>query len=166
VPDRSETVTVTCSRHGLPCLLADPLKGGGIRLRHDGPGAFGSAVCDSQRFTVRHELEQETTREGAHAELIRLDLIRQAQDAVLAKVAQEPQPAEDTSDEDDDPAEAEAPRYVLKARPATTPECEPHTPTPTGYIAESNWADDMMDKGWTQRQCRGCGLWMIWEAPQ
>lgn len=161
----SETVAVTCSKHGRLCLLADPLKGGGIRLRHDGPGAFGSAVCDSQRFTVRHELVQETTREGAHAELVRLDLMRQAMAAAAARAAQKPAAAEDPGDDEDEPAEQEAPHYVLKARPATTPECEPHTPTPTGYIAESNWADDMMDAGWTQRQCKGCGLWMIWEAP-
>lgn len=73
-----EAVTVTCAAHGRRCLLAEPLKGGGIRLRHEGPGAFGAASCDSQRFTVLHVLEQETTREGAHAELVRLDLMRQA----------------------------------------------------------------------------------------
>jgi len=53
----------------------------------------------------------------------------------------------------------------LHARPATTPECEPHTPEPSGYVARSDWADDMMAKGWTQRQCAGCGLWLIWDAP-
>jgi hypothetical protein len=71
-----ETVTVTCTRHRRRCTLAK----GGIEIRHEGPGAFGSALCDSQQFTVRRE--QQISRGGAHAELIRLDCIAQAQ-AVL-----------------------------------------------------------------------------------
>jgi hypothetical protein len=50
----------------------------------------------------------------------------------------------------------------LITRPATTPDCEPHTPRPEGYIAHSEWADAMM-KTHDQRQCKGCGLWLIWE---
>jgi hypothetical protein len=50
----------------------------------------------------------------------------------------------------------------LTAPPATTPDCEPHTPEPSGYIARSDWADIMMQTH-DQRQCGGCGLWMIWE---
>jgi hypothetical protein len=46
--------------------------------------------------------------------------------------------------------------------PATTPGCEPHAPRPKGYVAHSEWADLMMETH-DQRQCKGCGLWMIWE---
>ena len=46
--------------------------------------------------------------------------------------------------------------------PPVTPECEPHTATPRDYIAHSEWAD-MMAKTHAQRQCKGCGLWAIWE---
>ena len=46
--------------------------------------------------------------------------------------------------------------------PATTADCEPHTPHPRDYVAHSEWADLMM-KTHTQRQCKGCGLWAIWE---
>jgi hypothetical protein len=45
---------------------------------------------------------------------------------------------------------------------ATTPDCEPHTAHPSGYIANSEWAD-MMAETHDQRQCKGCGLWLIWE---
>lgn len=50
----------------------------------------------------------------------------------------------------------------LIAPPPTTPECEPHEPHPAAYIAHSEWADQMMETH-TQRQCRGCGGWQIWE---
>jgi hypothetical protein len=50
----------------------------------------------------------------------------------------------------------------LAPSPATTPECEPHTPQPEGYVACSEWADVMMGTH-VQRECRGCGLWAIWE---
>jgi hypothetical protein len=74
----AETVIITCTRHRRRCVLAEPLKGGGIRIRHEGAaGAFGAALCDSERFTVRRE--QEASRGTAHAELVRLDLIEQAQ---------------------------------------------------------------------------------------
>ena len=49
----------------------------------------------------------------------------------------------------------------LVAKPATTPECEPHEPSPTGYVESSEWADEMM-KSHVQRQCKGCDLWLIW----
>lgn len=54
---------------------------------------------------------------------------------------------------------------ALSAPPATTPECEPHTPMPSGYVARSEWADQMMQTH-VQRQCRGCGLRMIWEPKE
>lgn len=50
----------------------------------------------------------------------------------------------------------------LVARPATTPECEPHTPQPTGYVEASEWAEEMA-RTHDQRRCAGCGLWAIWE---
>ena len=53
----------------------------------------------------------------------------------------------------------------LKAPPATTPDCEPHEPHPSGYIAHSEWADAMMETH-TQRECRGCGRRMIWEPKE
>jgi hypothetical protein len=54
------------------------------------------------------------------------------------------------------------PGMKLTASPATTPECEPHTPWPSGYIAGSDYAD-LLAQSHTQRQCRGCGLYAIWE---
>lgn len=54
------------------------------------------------------------------------------------------------------------PGMKLTAQPATTPECEPHTPWPSGYIAGSDCADLMMLPH-VQRACRGCGLYLIWE---
>ena len=73
----TETITITCVRHRRRCVLAESPKGGGIRIRHEGEaGAFGSALCDSQQFTVRREYG--TGREGAHAELIALEMNRQA----------------------------------------------------------------------------------------
>ena len=56
-------------------------------------------------------------------------------------------------------------RWRVGDFPATTPECEPHEPRPEGYIAWSEWAD-MMTETHACRQCRGCGLWMIWEPKE
>ena len=50
----------------------------------------------------------------------------------------------------------------LVARAATTPGCEPHTPQPSGYVAWHEWAD-LMAETHVQRQCKGCGLWAVWE---
>jgi hypothetical protein len=50
----------------------------------------------------------------------------------------------------------------LVAPPPVTPDCEPHSPWPRGYIAASEYADIMMETH-VQRQCKGCGLWSIWE---
>jgi hypothetical protein len=50
----------------------------------------------------------------------------------------------------------------LAAHPAVTPDCEPHSPWPVGYIAASEYADVMMETH-VQRQCKGCSLWLIWE---
>lgn len=41
-------------------------------------------------------------------------------------------------------------------------DCEPHTKSPKGYLAWDAWME-RMEKTHTQRQCRGCGLWVIWE---
>lgn len=41
-------------------------------------------------------------------------------------------------------------------------ECEPHTDSPDGYLQWDEWAD-RMEQTHLQRQCRGCGLWSIWE---
>lgn len=41
-------------------------------------------------------------------------------------------------------------------------ECEPHTPSPDGYLQWHVWAQ-RMERTHTQRQCKGCGLWAIWE---
>ena len=44
-------------------------------------------------------------------------------------------------------------------------ECEPHTPMPDGYLAWHEWAE-RMSKTHDQRQCKGCGLWAVWEPGQ
>lgn len=44
------------------------------------------------------------------------------------------------------------------------PECpnaSEHTPSPTGYVAEADWADEML-KTHRQVKCSGCGLYAIW----
>ena len=43
-----------------------------------------------------------------------------------------------------------------------TADCEPHTSCPDGYVARFEWAEKM-SKTHRQRQCKGCGLWAIWE---
>jgi hypothetical protein len=50
----------------------------------------------------------------------------------------------------------------LVTRPPTTPECEPHEPWPSGYVAACEYADLMMETH-DQRLCRGCGLYAIRE---
>lgn len=75
----AETVTVTCSKHHRRCTLADSPKGGGIRIRHAGPG--DTALCDSERFLVRRD--QQATRAGAHAELIVLDMLARGRAAKI-----------------------------------------------------------------------------------
>lgn len=40
--------------------------------------------------------------------------------------------------------------------------CEPHTESPDGYLQWHAWAE-RMERTHVQRQCRGCGLWSIWE---
>jgi hypothetical protein len=41
-------------------------------------------------------------------------------------------------------------------------ECEPHTESPEGYLQWHAWAE-RMSVTHVPRQCRGCGLWAIWE---
>ncbi len=41
-------------------------------------------------------------------------------------------------------------------------ECEPHTPSPDGYLQYDAWCEEM-SRTHVQRQCKGCGLWAIWE---
>lgn len=48
------------------------------------------------------------------------------------------------------------------AVPLHPEECEPHTPSPDGYMQWHAWAD-RMEKTHIQRQCHGCGLWAVWE---
>ena len=43
-----------------------------------------------------------------------------------------------------------------------TADCEPHTPAPKGYLARAEWFEEMSATH-VQRQCKGCGLWAIWE---
>jgi hypothetical protein len=63
-------------------------------------------------------------------------------------------------------APAEIPQRVKLVNGHFAPEfpgeCEPHTPHPADYGAHSEWADEMM-KTHVQRQCKGCGLWAVWE---
>lgn len=51
----------------------------------------------------------------------------------------------------------------LTASPATTAECEPHEPSPDGYTQFFEWAGWMARNGHTERRCRGCHLYLIWE---
>jgi hypothetical protein len=54
----------------------------------------------------------------------------------------------------------------VKGRSRPVPEdpslCEPHTPSPENYMGWWAWADKMAETH-VNRQCRGCGLWAIWE---
>lgn len=49
--------------------------------------------------------------------------------------------------------------YPVPVNPAA---CEPHTPSPRGYLEWDEWAE-RMEQTHTQRQCKGCGLWSVWE---
>lgn len=46
--------------------------------------------------------------------------------------------------------------------PELPEECEPHTRGPASYLGRHAWFEDMA-RDHVQRQCRGCGLWAIWE---
>ena len=46
--------------------------------------------------------------------------------------------------------------------PLEPEKCEPHTPCPDGYLQWHAWAERMA-RPHIQRQCKGCGLWAIWE---
>lgn len=50
---------------------------------------------------------------------------------------------------------------ITPARPEL---CEPHVEPgrPDDYLGSSEWAERMI-RTWDQRQCRGCGLWAVWE---
>ena len=48
---------------------------------------------------------------------------------------------------------------------ATTVDCEPHTPHPAGYVARAEWRE-LMAGTHECRQCKGCGLWAIWEPKE
>lgn len=43
----------------------------------------------------------------------------------------------------------------------TCPDANQHTPSPSGYVAASEWAEEMA-RTRDQQQCPGCGLWLIW----
>lgn len=48
---------------------------------------------------------------------------------------------------------------------APNPECpnaSAHEPHPMGYVAHCEWADQKL-KTHKQKQCSGCGSWLIWE---
>ncbi len=46
--------------------------------------------------------------------------------------------------------------------PPGTPDCEPHTPSPRGYLAHSEWMEDMA-RTHKVRRCQGCMRFLIWE---
>lgn len=46
--------------------------------------------------------------------------------------------------------------------PRCPDECEPHTPSPDGYLQWHAWAQRMAETH-INRQCKGCGLWAVWE---
>ena len=45
--------------------------------------------------------------------------------------------------------------YAMATPPATTPDCEPHTPSPPGYLAHAEWMEEMGETH-KVRRCRGC----------
>jgi hypothetical protein len=49
-----------------------------------------------------------------------------------------------------------------KPEPLNPEECEPHTSSPDGYLQWDEWAE-RMSMTYTQRQCKGCGLWSVWD---
>lgn len=60
----------------------------------------------------------------------------------------------------------EIPLRIKVVRGGVMPEfpagCEPHTASPDGYLQWHAWAEEM-GRTHTQRQCKGCGLWSVWE---
>lgn len=46
------------------------------------------------------------------------------------------------------------------------PNAAAHTPHPAAYIAHALWADEMMEAGYEQVECPGCGRFAIWTGPQ
>jgi hypothetical protein len=65
--------------------------------------------------------------------------------------------------------QAEIPQRVKLVKGEFVPEfpdeCEPHTPHPSGYLQRDAWAERMA-RTHKQRQCRGCGLWAVWEQKE
>jgi hypothetical protein len=53
------------------------------------------------------------------------------------------------------------PDTPLATPPPLTPSCEPHEPSPSGYIAHSDWAGQMAETH-DQRACKGCGRYYAW----
>lgn len=51
---------------------------------------------------------------------------------------------------------------VTMVAPPGTPDCEPHTPSPPGYLAHAEWMEEM-SKTHTVRRCGGCMRFVIWE---
>ena len=51
--------------------------------------------------------------------------------------------------------------WVLTTPPAATPDCEPHTPSPHGYVDHAEWAEEML-KTHKVRRCQGCQRFLIW----
>jgi hypothetical protein len=46
------------------------------------------------------------------------------------------------------------------------PNAAAHTPHPTGYVANSVWADEMLARGWEPGWCGGgCRKWNVWTPP-
>jgi hypothetical protein len=47
------------------------------------------------------------------------------------------------------------------------PNAAAHEPFPRGYLAASEYAEQLMEQGRTQQDpCPGCGLWLIWTPPR
>ena len=52
--------------------------------------------------------------------------------------------------------------WTVATAPSTTPDCEPHTPSPRGYLAHAEWMEEM-GRTHKVRRCPGCMRFMIWE---
>lgn len=57
------------------------------------------------------------------------------------------------------------PDTTLRITNQQCPAAATHTPHPLGYIAESEWAEEMRETH-EQRRCAECGEWEIWRAKE
>jgi hypothetical protein len=52
-----------------------------------------------------------------------------------------------------------------RAKKANCPNRDAHTEGPAGYVARSEWAEEMAETH-VQTQCPGCALWVVWKPKE